>query len=569
MNKKEIQEHVITDLELKENKETQTKSLYTYVFNPSNKFSEKTIELWSKYYTSDKHFIKDSQKIIKKEFNYILKTSQVDEVSLIMDEIEKETSFNDKYYYIDIKMFEFFNNDSQFLQWLSIYNMSSPVISLLLPILFLILPLILLKLQGVPISVLKYIEILKHLFARHSIGQLFNIGSVGWDKLIYIIVSTGFYVLQVYQNIVACYKFYKNMEKIHHQLFIIRDYVDITLQHMNQYNKSYKKIKTYKPFIAVMNKHALTLQCMKDELIKVEPNTFGITKFKQIGHVMKCFYQLYKNNESISALKYSFGFNGYLDNLCGLKENIKNLHIAEGKISFTKNKNKKSTINIKTTFVDAYFPTLINANPVKNSYSLDKHILITGPNAAGKTTLLKTTIFNIILSQQIGCGFYKSGCIEPYDSIHCYINIPDTSKRDSLFQAEARRCKDILTYINSEPTTTRHFCVFDELYSGTNPYEAIGSAYAFLKYLNKFDNVSFMLTTHYLDLCRRLDTEEKIMNIHMKISRANVEDNDFKYTYKMEKGISTIRGGVKVLIDLDYPKEIIDTTHSIIKELIL
>jgi DNA mismatch repair ATPase MutS len=338
---------------------------------------------------------------------------------------------------------------------------------------------------------------------------------------------------------------------------------------MNQYNKSYKKIKTYKPFIAVMNKHALTLQCMKDELIKVEPNTFGITKFKQIGHVMKCFYQLYKNNESISALKYSFGFNGYLDNLCGLKENIKNLHIAEGKISFTKNKNKKSTINIKTTFVDAYFPTLINANPVKNSYSLDKHILITGPNAAGKTTLLKTTIFNIILSQQIGCGFYKSGCIEPYDSIHCYINIPDTSKRDSLFQAEARRCKDILTYINSEPTTTRHFCVFDELYSGTNPYEAIGSAYAFLKYLNKFDNVSFMLTTHYLDLCRRLDTEEKIMNIHMKISRANVEDNDFKYTYKMEKGISTIRGGVKVLIDLDYPKEIIDTTHSIIKELIL
>jgi DNA mismatch repair ATPase MutS len=466
-------------------------------------------------------------------------------------------------------MFEFFNNDSQFLQWLSIYNMSSPVISLLLPILFLILPLILLKLQGVPISVLKYIEILKHLFARHSIGQLFNIGSVGWDKLIYIIVSTGFYVLQVYQNIVACYKFYKNMEKIHHQLFIIRDYVDITLQHMNQYNKSYKKIKTYKPFIAVMNKHALTLQCMKDELIKVEPNTFGITKFKQIGHVMKCFYQLYKNNESISALKYSFGFNGYLDNLCGLKENIKNLHIAEGKISFTKNKNKKSTINIKTTFVDAYFPTLINANPVKNSYSLDKHILITGPNAAGKTTLLKTTIFNIILSQQIGCGFYKSGCIEPYDSIHCYINIPDTSKRDSLFQAEARRCKDILTYINSEPTTTRHFCVFDELYSGTNPYEAIGSAYAFLKYLNKFDNVSFMLTTHYLDLCRRLDTEEKIMNIHMKISRANVEDNDFKYTYKMEKGISTIRGGVKVLIDLDYPKEIIDTTHSIIKELIL
>ena len=48
-----------------------------------------------------------------------------------------------------------------------------------------------------------------------------------------------------------------------------------------------------------------------------------------------------------------------------------------------------------------------NSNPVKNSYSLKNNIIITGPNAAGKTTMLKTTLFNIIFSQQTGCGFYK------------------------------------------------------------------------------------------------------------------------------------------------------------------
>jgi len=572
-NKKPVQQHIINDLELKANKETDTKSLYEYVFNPTNQFSQQTIELWSEYYTSDKQFIKDSQKILtltsNKDFKYLLESSQVDDVIEIMGEIEKETAFNDKYYYIDIQMFENFNNNSQFLQWLSIYNMSSPVLSLFLPVLFLILPLLLLKLQGIPISIMKYVEILKQLFARHSIGQLFNIGSASWDKMIYILVSIGFYILQIYQNIISCFKFYKNMKKIHHQLFIMRDYIDITLQHIEQYNTSFKHLKTYQPFIEAMNTHGCTLYYIQDELSKIEPNKVNIKKFKQIGHVMKCFYQLYKNKECHAALKFSFGFNGYLDNLRGLKENIKNKHIAACKIIKNKNKNNNNNNNNNNTkFTGAYFPSLVHSNPVKNSYDLDKHILITGPNAAGKTTLLKTTIFNILISQQIGFGFYKSASLAPYDSIHCYINIPDTSARDSLFQAEARRCKDILTQIESSHKTHRHFCVFDELYSGTNPYEAIGSAYSFLSYLNKYDNVTFMLTTHYLDLCKRLDSNEKIANFHMTTHSSTI-NNDFKYTYKMVEGISTIKGGIKVLIDLDYPKEIIDNTHMIIKELVI
>ena len=56
-----------------------------------------------------------------------------------------------------------------------------------------------------------------------------------------------------------------------------------------------------------------------------------------------------------------------------------------------------------------------------------------------KQLYLKTSLFNIILSQQIGCGFYKSAKINPYNYIHCYLNIPDTSGRDSLFQAEAQK----------------------------------------------------------------------------------------------------------------------------------
>jgi DNA mismatch repair ATPase MutS len=256
----------------------------------------------------------------------------------------------------------------------------------------------------------------------------------------------------------------------------------------------------------------------------------------------------------------------------GLITNIqkKNIHACKFKKGISK-------------FVKAYFPSLVNENPVKNTYKLDKHLIITGPNAAGKTTLLKTTIFNIILSQQVGFGFYNKATINPYDMIHCYINIPDTSGRDSLFQAEAKRCKDILNHITKttdianeqngdesfrkkkvKSNDERHFCVFDELYSGTNPYEAISSAYAYLKFLNRHDNVNFVLTTHFLDLCRRLEKEDKLHNFHMKI---DTTADDFKYTYKLEEGISTIKGGIKVLKDLNYPQEIIDNTTSTLNEM--
>jgi DNA mismatch repair ATPase MutS len=443
--------------------------------------------------------------------------------------------------------------------------MASPIFSLLLPIIFLIIPLIIIKVKGMEITIEKYIELLKIVFKKHQLGQIFNLSNASIEKMIYVIASGVFYAIQVYQNIMSCRRFYYNMSKIHQQLFTVRDYLEITLENMDVMEKQCSGLKTYAPFIENMQKHRKICTHMLKEFKRVMVNKLSIKKVMQIGHTMKCFYQLYKHEKFHEALNYSFGFNGYLDNLKGVRDNMSKKYIRECKFLVDKKKSKKPI----TKFVDAYFPTLVHSNPVKNTYKLDKHLLITGPNAAGKTTLLKTTIFNIILSQQIGYGFYKKASIVPYDMIHCYINIPDTSARDSLFQAEAKRCKDILTKIataSESKTELRHFCVFDELYSGTNPYEAISSAYAFLKYLHKYDTVNFVLTTHFLDLCKRLESEKKMNNFHMKIEVLN---DDFKYTYKMEKGISDIKGGIKVLKDLEYPNEIIDMTSNTLKELII
>jgi DNA mismatch repair ATPase MutS len=180
-------------------------------------------------------------------------------------------------------------------------------------------------------------------------------------------------------------------------------------------------------------------------------------------------------------------------------------------------------------------------------------MIITGPNASGKTTILKSTLINVLLSQQFGCGFYDSAKIKPFNHIHCYLNIPDTSGRDSLFQAEARRCKEILDAISVNKNDT-HLCAFDELYSGTNPEEAEQSATSFMKYITKYTNVSCILTTHFIKVCKKLKKSKNIINYKMLTEKDN---NDLIYKYTLKEGISDIKGGLVVLKQMNYPKEII------------
>ena len=106
----------------------------------------------------------------------------------------------------------------------------------------------------------------------------------------------------------------------------------------------------------------------------------------------------------------------------------------------------------------------------------------------------------------------------------------------------------------------RHFCIFDEIYSGTNPSEAIASAYSFLNYISKYNNIDFILTTHYVSLCKLLDKNKQIVNKQMQVI-------DEKSTYKLDVGISNIKGGIKVLEDLNYEKDIVNGAKSIIDKI--
>jgi len=552
-NKVKINENIIKDLELIETVDNSCNPIYEYVFDNDNDISKKLNEQFVEYYTIDVDFLKDSQTLLREykslDVKYTDYSKNYKNIVDIWNELKINSGFKEKYYFVEYEMIEFLNRSEWFLQFTSIYNLLSPLISLLVPIIILIIPFIVLKIKGLKISINGYIDILKIVASQNSIGKLFviNFNEINYQEKFYILISAAFYLFSIYQNFIVCMRFNNNMKQIHNHFNEIKIYIGHTINTIENYLKYAINLKTYEEFNQILNKQLTTLKNLEIKISNItDYNMFNFSKIKEIGYILKCFYELHTDEIFNQTIIYSLGFNAYIDCLKGLQNNIVNR-----KINFTNFINKNNKILLK----NSYYACLKNAIPVKNTIKLKNNIIITGPNASGKTTILKSTLINILLSQQFGCGFYETAYLKPYNNIYCYLNIPDTSGRDSLFQAEARRCKEILDNIQKNPKNETHFCAFDELYSGTNPEEAEKSASSFMSYIVKYKNVSSILTTHFIKVCKKLNNNKNIINYKMMTYE---KDENLIYTYKLIKGISSIKGGVLILKQLNYPKEIIE-----------
>lgn len=558
--KQRLDENIIEDLELlnvnsiNSTDRDERKGLLETIIQPKSKIAQERLNKLSEYYTSNKNFLKDTQKILggwEVDENIESKQRQYDNFYDLWKKIKSDENFIDRYYYVDIEYFKFLNHSPLFLQILSLYSLVSPILSLVLPIILLIVPFFMLKINGIKLTIESYYKVLVNIFSKHALGNVFTIMSdISWEKRVYAVISVAFYFFSIYQNSLTCYRFYKNFASIHDDLFLLKDYLETTIENINTIEKSCMKYASYGPFLQSIyphKEHCIRLVERLNEITLLDLKNMT-NKSKQIGYIMKHFYEFHINTDIESTIEFSLGLNAFVEHLHGLNELRRVKSINKCKFGKT------------TTMKNAYFPYLIHDETIKNDINLNKNIAITGPNASGKTTTLKSTLFNLIFSQSFGYGFYSGATISLYDHIHCYLNIPDTSGRDSLFQAEARRCKEI---IESLEDGKKHFCIFDELFSGTNPNEACASSYGFIKFLIKQKNIDFILTTHLTELCKKID--HLMANNHMFVKETG--DFNFEYTYKMIPGVSCVKGGLKVLSGLQYPQYILDEANEALKKI--
>jgi len=575
-------------------KEKENKSMYAHLMHPTHEFGRQMTHSWKSTFTSDTSFLQQTQDIL-------LDLSKDEHVpNLHINGIKEiwarkcDADFINKYQYLEWDVLASLNRSSSFLQTLATLKYASPLISLLLPLFLLCIPFFLLKIKRIPITIHTYIDILSVIAKNHFIGKICNVRPDA-QSIIYVLCYLGFYGLSMYQNMAECWRMTANLQQMHTDMHQMLSYVHTNTQHMDAFLLRFSSKSAYAPFLKDIQIHRERLMCWytKNAWLLDTKAIFGITHTPFMGKLMQMYYMFYKDNDLDASFRFSFGFEGYLDNILGIHRQLLSgtLQCAifidppeqpkQNKNKIVRNKKTKPCI-IK----NQSYPIQLHEN-VKNTVSLSKNIILSGVNASGKTTTLKTTMLNIIFSQQFGVGFYDACSIIPYTHIHSYLNIPDTSGRDSLFQAESRRCKEILDIIKDETDiekenkqekeNKRHFCIFDELYSGTNHNDAVKSSISLLKYLDRHENVTFLLTTHNVDVCKYFsDVSEKDGIEKDSIEKDGIEkdgiEKDVKIpdfhashnikNYHMEKyhlseGISEIEGGIHILREMDYPTEIL------------
>jgi hypothetical protein len=518
---KDVNTHIIKDLELVHS--DNDKSVYEKLFKPTTSESKQITEQWANYYTTDTSFLMESNSL----FRQAKKPVSIQHFVEHWNSIQENKEFKISYQYVESSRLSRLNKSASFLTFISIYFITSPILFIMAPVIMLVLPFVFIRMNGTDLNWENYMKILKDIIKHHAIGGLVTgFKDADTKQRAYLIGTALLFCVQLYTNVYTFYTFYNNINHVHSVFKEASLYLTNTLESMNHVQRTLQTLPTYQSFNRALEEQ-------KQILVRFNTQVDGLSQSMiRCGNARALFYDMYDNDELKSAIRYSFGFHGFVQTIYQLKCQI------------IKKKIQQCTFSTNTSFVRAYYPT---KRPVKNSYSLEKNKMLTGPNASGKTTMLKTTLINVILSQQIGCGFYRSATICPYDAFYCYINIPDTSGRDSLFQAEARRCKEILTEVVKQE---RILCIFDELFSGTNPEEAVASAGSLLSFLTTFPTFRFLLTTHFFDLCESLNTNSTIDMVHMKTIQG-------ENTYKLDTGISYDRGGVKVLEQLDYPESIV------------
>lgn len=567
-----MDQEIINTLELVKSIDDNETPIYNTIFQANDAISTMSLNKSAHYYTTDIGYLRDTQKLIKHISSANCDVNSNNSVQALdaYEEIKRETGFYEKYLYLNFDSVKFLNENASFLQFMSVYNVMSPLISLCIPILVLILPFIIIKIKGVEVNLNEYMTIINQLISNHAITKIFtDFNSVDIGEKLYILLSAFFYCFSIYQNINTCVKFYQNMMRMHEYVKKFHAYVKTTISRMTYYLSITKHLKKYKLFCLDLENNLNVLINFYDKMNNISSFELFLSSSKiiklattEMGELMEIFYKLFDNKMIDDALLYSFGFNGYWYNLLQIKQ-----HVNSKKMSFAKyiskkelkelDKTQKNPVN-KIAIENMYYPKFIGEQTcVKNSCELDKHLILTGPNASGKTTFIKSVFINVLLSQQFGIGCYSKLQFTPYEYFHCYLNIPDTSGRDSLFQAEARRCKNIINTIDECDDKDRHFCIFDELYSGTNPDEAIVSAEAFMNYMTSLNNTLCLLTTHYVKLCKKMNKNENIINCCMNTKIDELSGN-YIYTYKLKTGISKIKGGLQVLKDMNYPTSIIN-----------
>lgn len=202
------------------------------------------------------------------------------------------------------------------------------------------------------------------------------------------------------------------------------------------------------------------------------------------------------------------------------------------------------------------------ANDVMLDSNTQQIIIITGPNMAGKSALLRQTALITLLAQIGSFVPAESAHIGLVDKIFTRVGASDNiSVGESTFMVEMNEAADILNNVSS-----RSLVLFDELGRGTSTYDGISIAWAIVEYIHEHpkSKARTLFATHYHELNEMEKSFKRIKNYNVSVKEV---DNKVIFLRKLERGGSEHSFGIHVAKMAGMPKSIVKRANEILKQL--
>lgn len=431
--------------------------------------------------------------------------------------------------YFSYSILNSLNNNSSFMTSYNFYKIIlSPMIGVISPIIYFILPFIILKIKFGKLFQMSFVTYVKMLYKSMTVSNnLINLlddnngnSMLSRLQMITYMLSLIFYFQGMFNTVSVSRTTYKIVE-----------YISVKVNNAFIYLKACSEIneKVWNNDVHPYENDFITNDIHKvdDELIGMLSEYKPFNEFTIFSHFGDQLVKYKKLNASniLNIVNKTYLIDGLFAITC-----VKHAY-GLSLVDFIDNDSDTPFVTCKK----AWHLCVNKDISVKNDIDF-KNAIITGPNAGGKSTLIKTVCLNVLLSQTVTLSASEHTKMTPFYFINTQINIPDCKGIESLFEAEMNRCLYTLSVIKNNPNK-KCLIVMDEIFNSTNLVEAIAGAYSILQKLNDFDNVMTIITTHFVYLTKlRKHTSFKCHK--MNVICSHPDEGKIVFPYILSKGVS-------------------------------
>jgi hypothetical protein len=224
--------------------------------------------------------------------------------------------------------------------------------------------------------------------------------------------------------------------------------------------------------------------------LKSYPYTNDTSIFVPSSVTRTYIYEVYEKDMHLAPI---FAAVAEMDALHAVADKMVATQDAKNKFCFAKFIDN-STPMIKMDF----FWNLLVGKPIANSLSTNRKVILTGPNAGGKSTSIRAILQNIVFAQTFGVAAATTFELTQFDVLHSFINVSDDILGGkSLFATEVQRAQDIMKRMKRLRSNEKYFFALDELFTGTNAEDGEMCAYTFIENIASYPQTQFIYATHF------------------------------------------------------------------------